>query len=83
MTTKVAVEIGDTVAVLGNWSTQPAGYLTAHNSYAAGGGTYVTNINGVAHTLWRAGQQWDVGDPAFFGPSSFEQPTGNMGRVEM
>ena len=76
----IAVMPNDVLRVVGNWSPAAPTNFTAHNSYASGGGTYSTPIEGAAHTLFRAGQQWDVGDPAF-GGTGFEGLSGSIGRV--
>ena len=76
----ISIIAGDIVRITGNWSPAAPGNFTAHNSYSTGGGTYSTTIAGTSHTLFRAGQQWDIGDPAF-GGTGFQGLTGSMGRV--
>ncbi len=72
---------GDLVEVVGNWSPAVTGNFSAHNSYGAGGGTYATPIEGVSTTLFRAGVQWDIGDPAYVTAGTFNSITGSMGRA--
>jgi len=80
LASSILVAPGDVLRVVGNYSPAAPGQFTAHNSYASGGGTYMTPIEGVPHTLFRAGQQWDVGDPAYAG-TGFEGVGGSIGRV--
>ncbi|MCC6659413.1 MAG: PEP-CTERM sorting domain-containing protein [Phycisphaerales bacterium] len=78
------VAVGDVVGIIGNWSPAVTGNFSAHNSYGAGGGTFITNIEGVAHTLFRAGWQWDIGDPGYLGGGpGFTTLTGSVGRLFM
>ena len=72
---------GDTVMVVGNWSPAVTGNFSAHNSYASGGGTYATNIEGVSTTLNRAGVQWDIGDAGSATAARFTGLTGSFARI--
>ena len=72
---------GDTVMVVGNWSPATTGNFSAHNSYASGGGTYATNIEGVSTTLSRAGVQWDIGDAGSATAARFTGVAGSFGRI--
>ena len=69
------------VEVVGNWSPAVTGNFSAHNSYGGGGGTYSTPIEGAATTLFRAGVQWDIGDPGYATANSFNGLNGSIGRV--
>ena len=80
-TAPVQVFTGDLVEVIGNWSPATTGNFSAHNSYGSGGGTYATPIEGVSTTLFRAGVQWDIGDPAYNVAATFNNVTGSIGRV--
>lgn len=72
----------DVVTIIGNWSPVVTANFSAHNSYGAGGGTYSTNIEGVPHILYRAGWQWDIGDPAWAG-TMFNGLNGSIGRIHV
>jgi len=75
------VAIGDIVRVVGNWSPVVPTNFTAHNSYTPGGGGSNTALIGCdPHVLYRAGHQWDIGDP-LFGGTGFEGINGSMGRI--
>jgi hypothetical protein len=63
VTPGLAIQTGDVVDVIGNWSAASVGANTAHNSYATVPAPYATTIQGVAHTLNRCGWHWDIGDP--------------------
>ncbi|MCA9278922.1 MAG: PEP-CTERM sorting domain-containing protein [Phycisphaeraceae bacterium] len=85
----INVTAGDIVTIVGNWTPGAAGgagNFTASNSYASGGGTYSTMIEGVSTTLFRAGVQWDIGDPVG-GPAAlgtiFNGLSGSIGRINM
>lgn len=71
---------GDTVLVVGNWSPAATSNFTAHNSYGTGA-PFATVIEGVPHTLDRAGVQWDIGDPGSANAARFTGSTGSLGRV--
>ena len=72
---------GDVVEIVGNWSPAAPGNFTAHNSYG-GPAPFATTILGVAHTLSRAGLQWDVSDVAGSAAASwFGGLTGSLGRI--
>ncbi|MGC6487417.1 MAG: hypothetical protein ACON4Z_07210 [Planctomycetota bacterium] len=72
---------GDTVLVVGNWSPAAPAQFTAHNSYGLTA-PFATTIEGVAHTLDRAGVQWDIGDPAGSATAArFTGVAGSIGRV--
>jgi hypothetical protein len=78
----IVIQPGDLLHVVGNWSPAVSAQFTANNSYdAGGGGTYSTTIEGVAHTFFRAGWQWDIGDPGYTAGTGFTGATGAMGRV--
>ncbi|HEB52498.1 MAG TPA: hypothetical protein ENI87_04490 [bacterium] len=86
LATPVAVLPGDDLIVIGHWGDNPSTQFGAHNSYAAGGGTYQVAIEGVQHTLFRAGYQGNIGDPnyATLWPNGlFSGNSGYMGRVEI
>ena len=78
----VIIAPGDEVLVVGNWSPATgAAQFSAHNSYGSSA-PYATTIEGVAHTLDRAGVQWDIGDPAGSATASrFTGVAGSIGRV--
>ena len=83
----LAIQIGDVVDVIGNWSPAAAGNFSAHNSYTASMVSYATTIQGVPHTLTRCGWQWDIG-AANWTPSGstggYLAPTsGQLGRILM
>jgi len=80
LASSIVIAPGDILRVVGNWSPVAPAQFTAHNSYGAGGGTFMAPIEGVPHTIFRAGQQWDVGDPAYAG-TGFEGVAGSIGRV--
>lgn len=77
----VLVTQGDDVSVIGNWSPAVPGNFTAHNSYATGGGTYTTQIEGQTTTLNRVGWQWDIGDPNYTTGAYLAPTSGSMGRI--
>jgi PKD repeat protein len=77
----LSIKKTDVVTILGNWSPATTSNFTAHNSYGAGGGTYSTNIEGVPHVLFRAGWQYDIGDPAYATTTMFNGLNGSIGRV--
>jgi len=80
----ILIAPGDLVTVVGNWSPALTGNFSAHNSYASGaGGVYSTPINGVATTLYRAGVQWDIGDPGYSAAAVFNTLTGSIGRIDV
>ena len=75
------INAGDLVEVIGNWSPAVTGGFSAHNSYGTGGGTYATPIEGVSTTLFRAGVQWDIGDPGYVTAGTFNGLNGAVGRA--
>ncbi|MEC8651424.1 MAG: PKD domain-containing protein [Planctomycetota bacterium] len=77
----IQVFTGDLVEVVGNWSPATTGQFSAHNSYGAGGGTYATPVEGVSTTMFRAGVQWDIGDPGYATAATFNGAAGSIGRV--
>ncbi|MFM1873528.1 MAG: hypothetical protein RL398_2950, partial [Planctomycetota bacterium] len=79
----IAVQPGDIVDVVGNWSPAAPGTFTAHNSYG-NAAPYATVIEGVPHTLNRTGVQDDIANPAWVPGNGFLAPTtGAIGRVLM
>jgi len=73
---------GDVVEVVGNWSPAVTGNFSAHNSYGLTG-PYNTAIEGLGTQLFRAGVQWDIGDPGYAAAASFNGLNGSLGRIEM
>ena len=73
---------GDVVEVVGNWSPATTNNFTAHNSYG-GPAPYNTAIEGNGIQLFRAGVQWDIGDPLYSAAASFNGLTGSVGRIEL
>lgn len=74
---------GDAVDIIGNWSPAVTGNFTAHNSYTASMTNFVTNIEGVPHTIQRNGWQWDIGDANWATAPYLPPTTGAMGRILM
>jgi uncharacterized protein (TIGR03382 family) len=74
----IPISMGDRVEIYGNWSPANPGSFTAHNSY--GTGNHATMIEGVPHTLHRAGIQWDIGDPAYASANRITGTT-QIGRI--
>lgn len=85
--TSIAVASGDRVDIIGNWSPASPGNFSAHNSYTssfAAATPYTADIEGVSHTFFRSGIQWDVGDVAgSAGLVPFTVTSGQMGRIFM
>ena len=79
VTPPVQIATGDVVMIIGHWSGAVTGNFTAHNSYGSSA-PFATTILGVAHTLDRAGWQYDIGDPAYTGAASFNGIAGSIGR---
>ncbi len=71
---------GDLVEVIANWSPAATGNFSAHNSYGSGGGTYATPVEGQSTILYRAGVQWDIGDPGYAAAGTFNSLNGSIGR---
>jgi hypothetical protein len=76
----IAVDTGDIVDVIANWTPATPGYFSAHNSYGSTA-PYASFINGMPVTLNRTGWQWDVGDPAYTSGTYLAPAAGSLGRV--
>ncbi|HEX6812303.1 MAG TPA: hypothetical protein VF384_11815 [Planctomycetota bacterium] len=80
--TSIAVNVGDNVDIIGNWSPALPGSFTAHNSYTASMASFATTIEGVPHTIQRCGWQHDIGVSPLTGV--YLAPTsGAMGRINV
>lgn len=83
----LAIQAGDVVDVIGNWSAASPGPNTARNSYATVQAPFATTIHGVTHTLNRCGWHWDIGDPNWVPGGStgtyLAPVSGQFGRIRM